>query len=570
MLALIVVLGAVAFLLAFRSYGRALDRVFAVERPSPTPAHTLRDEKDYCPARGSVLFGHHFSSIAGAGPIVGPIFATLLFGWLPAVLWIVVGSIFVGGVHDFGSLALSIKHRAQSIAQIASSQLTPRASRLFLLFTWLALVYVLIVFLDLTAATFAPRPPAEMHPSDALALTRRGGGVATSSLLFVVLALVLGRLLRRYPGALRRASFVFVPLVFASVYLGQLAPLTGADQSGWRIALLLYCFVASVVPVWLLLQPRDYLSAFLLYVCLGGGLLGIVIGSVSGAEQMHLRFPAFLGFHAERLGALGGLFPALFVTIACGACSGFHSIVASGTTAKQLDRTTDARLIGYGSMLVEGMLALVAVATVAVVAQGSAESKLAPPALFAHGLSRFLAQFGLPERVGQSFGMLSLSTFLLTTLDTCTRLARYTLTELLQLRGKRNAILATIATLLAPLLLTAVTFRDASGQPIPAWKMIWPVFGATNQLLGALALLVLTVWLKRSQRNYWVTLVPMLFMLGATLVALFQLTVTHGLSLIGGIAAALLALALLLLVEAALSSTRARPRALPQAEKVDG
>ncbi|MCA9666027.1 MAG: carbon starvation protein A [Myxococcales bacterium] len=563
MVLLILAVGAVAFALAYRTYGRYLVRLFGMDDAAPTPAHSEGDGRDYHPAKRAVLFGHHFSSIAGAGPIVGPIFATLVFGWLPAVLWIILGSIFIGGVHDFGSLAISVKHRARSIAEVARGTLSPLASKLLSCFIWLALVYVLAVFLDLTAATFAPRLPAALPADKAAALVARGGGVASASLIFMVLAVALGLLTQRGKLGLGAATAIFVPLLFAGVFVGKALPLSatmvpainGSAATTWSLLLIVYCFIASVTPVWILLQPRDYLSSFLLYACLGGGLVGIALSAFSSAPGTTLAYPAFLGFHADKLGYL---FPALFITIACGACSGFHSVVASGTTSKQLDRERDARAIGYGSMLVEGLLALVAVATVAVLAKGAPETRLAPPALFATGLGRFLALLGVPADVGASFGLLALSTFLLTTLDTATRLGRYVLEELLfghreggKASGGAALWLTTAATLAMPCVFALITFRDAAGKAIPAWRVIWPVFGTTNQLLGALALMVLSVWLRRSGRNVWVALAPMLLMVAATLVSLVQLCARHGFSLVGIIAGVLLFLALVLLAEAA-------------------
>ncbi|MCB9556683.1 MAG: carbon starvation protein A [Deltaproteobacteria bacterium] len=544
--------GCLAFIIAYRFYGRMLTRLFGLGGDEATPAHTLSDGRDFHPARRAVLLGHHFSSIAGAGPIVGPIFATLVFGWLPAVLWIIIGSIFIGGVHDLGALALSVKNGAQSIAQVARQQLSPLASKLFLAFVWLALVYVLAVFVDLTAGTFAP--PSAAGTTSAL----NGGAVATSSILFIVLAVALGLTLRRRPRlSLLWASAIFVPLVFVAVYLGQRFPtpidaaaLGGlSPKHGWSLLLLAYCFVASVTPVWALLQPRDYLSSFLLYACLGGGLIGILLASINGDSAAIINYPAFRGFHADNLGYL---FPALFITIACGACSGFHSIVASGTTAKQLDRRRDALAIGYGSMLIEGMLALISVATVTMLSVDNL-GKQSPTALFAQGLGRFFASWGLPGHAGTGFALLALSTFLLTTLDTATRLGRYVLEELAGLKGNSVRWLSTSLTLALPTLFSLLTFSDAKGNPVPTWKIIWPVFGATNQLLGALALMVISVWLKQQGRRVWVSAVPMLFMLSATLLALIQLVAQYRASLIGIIATLLLALAVVLIVEAARS-----------------
>ena len=554
MIPLIVLGGTAAFLVAFFTYGKYLSSLFGVDPDRPTPAHTLQDGRDYHPARTSVLVGHHFSSIAGAGPIVGPILATTAFGWLPSVLWIVLGSIFIGAVHDYGALMVSIRHRALSIAQVVREHMSLTANKLFLVFIWLTLVYVLVVFLDLTAVTFSPRgTPGTVAAADQI---RRGGGVATSSVLFILLAFGLGTALHRFKVHLLHASLVFVPLVFVSIWVGQQLPIlstwlpavNGSPTTTWALILLVYCLAASVLPVWILLQPRDYLSSFLLYACLGAGLSG-VFASLFSAGAPVINYPAFLGFHNQRLGYI---YPALFITIACGACSGFHSIVASGTTAKQLDSEPDARTVGYGSMLLEGVLALMAVVTVAIAAPGSEELRQHPTAVFAGGLSRFLSLLGIPSETGQSFGLLALSTFLLTTLDTGTRLGRYIFEELLEMKHRLSIWISTAATLALPLVFSLTTFRDPdTGAPIAVYKLIWPVFGSTNQLLGGLALLAISVWLRRTGKPMWITLLPMMFMVSVTLLSLLQLVAKHGVSLVGTIGAALLVLAVLLLVEAA-------------------
>ena len=551
MIPLIVLGGAAAFVVAFFTYGKYLSRLFGTDPTRLTPAHTLQDGRDYHPARASVLMGHHFSSIAGAGPIVGPILATMAFGWLPSVLWIVLGSIFIGAVHDYGALMVSIRHRAMSIAQVVREHMSVRANKLFLVFIWLTLVYVLVVFLDLTAVTFAPRGAPTVEQ------IRRGGAVATSSVFFIILAFGLGAALHRLKLRLLHASLIFVPFVFVAIWAGQQLPILsawlpeikGSPTTTWALILLAYCMAASVLPVWILLQPRDYLSSFLLYACLGGGIAGVVASLFSPAGAPALQYPAFLGFHHDRLGYL---YPALFITIACGACSGFHSVVASGTTAKQLDSEPDARTVGYGSMLLEGLLGLLAVITVAIAVPGSAELSQHPTAVFAGGLSRFLALLGVPSETGQGFGLLALSTFLLTTLDTGTRLGRYIFEELLELKHRASLWISTAATLALPLVFTLTTFHDPdTGQVVPIYKLIWPVFGSTNQLLGGLALLAISVWLRRTGRPMWVTLLPMIFMVSVTLLSLLQLVTKHGLSLVGTIGAALLVLAVLLLVEAA-------------------
>jgi carbon starvation protein len=479
------------------------------------------------PARTPVLMGHHFSSIAGAGPIVGPIIAVAFFGWLPAVIWIVVGSMFVGGVHDYSALVVSIRHRARSIAQVARRLMSPLAYRLYLAFIWLAMVYVLVAFVDLTAGSFTSDP-----------------GVASSSLMYIVLAVAMGLVVYRKGLSLIWASVIFVPLVFFAIYLGQQVPFASLPavahddpKTTWTVILLGYCFVASIVPVWLLLQPRDYLSSYLLVACIVGGLGGIALG------QHALDTKAFLGFNTN----LGFLFPALFITIACGACSGFHSIVASGTTSKQLSNERHARPVAYGSMLVEGMLALISVS--AIVVAGGTLAGSSPTQVFASGMGTFLGSFGVNQALGTSFGLLALSTFLLTTLDTGTRLARYIVEEFFNVWGKKWHILATAATLILPLWLALTEYRDAEGNVIPVWRAIWPVFGATNQLLGALALLITGVWLKRTGRRTLFVLIPMAFMFCVTLLALALLVWENEFFVIRTIAALLLVLAMILIVE---------------------
>lgn len=518
----------VLFVLAYRFYGRFLDRQFGIKPEHPTPAHTQYDGVDYMPAKTPVLMGHHFSSIAGAGPIVGPIIAVSLFGWLPAVIWIILGSILVGGVHDYSSLVVSIRHKAKSIAQVAKRMMSPLAHKLYLAFIWLAMIYVLVAFVDLTAGSFTA-----------------DGGVASSSAMYILLAIAMGFAVYRKNVPLGKASLVFVPLVFIAIYLGQHIPVGtlpalahGNPKSTWTVILLGYCFVASITPVWVLLQPRDYLSSFLLIACVVGGVGGIVLGGYP------MNTPAFLGFHAN----IGYLFPALFITIACGACSGFHSIVASGTTSKQLPNERSARPVAYGSMLAEGMLALISVSAI-VVAGGTMAGK-SPTQVFGSGIGTFLGSFGVPAALGTSFGLLALSTFLLTTLDTGTRLARYIFEEFFGVWGKKWHLLATAATLILPLWLALTEYRDAAGNVVPVWRAIWPVFGATNQLLGALALLTVGVWMKRTGKRMVFVVVPMVFMLAVTLVALAMLVVENQFPVIRTIAALLFVLAVILVVEA--------------------
>ncbi len=523
----------ILFVGAYIVYGKFLEKRYDIDDNRACPSHTDYDGIDRVPAHKAVLLGHHFSSIAGAGPIVGPIIAAVAFGWLPTLFWVILGSIFIGGVHDFSALIASVRHKARSLGEIAREYMSPLAYKLLLVFIWLALVYVLTVFADLTSSTFV-----------------QDGGVATSSILFMLLALGFGVFVYRLKVSVLKASLIFVPLVFFVVWLGQEIPINASliasimgtnPAKTWGIILIVYCFIASTTPVWILLQPRDYLSSYLLYASLIGGLLGILLGGFS------MQYPAFTTWSVPNVGSL---FPILFITVACGACSGFHSVVASGTSSKQIDKESDARLVGYGGMLIEGIVAVIALSTVIMLAKGDALVSQPPLVVYGTGMSKFLSIFGIPAKMGFSFGILALSTFILTTLDTATRLGRYIFEEFFNLKGKKARYLSTVATLVLPTIFVLITLKDANGNPIPAWKAIWPVFGATNQLLAGLALLVIVVWLKKMGKKLGFIVTPMLFMNIMTIWALVLLLIQYGITTIGIIAFILLILSLLLIIEA--------------------
>lgn len=530
MVSIIFICACFIFGLGYLKYGKFLTRFFKLSDQNLPPSHTMYDGVDYVPAPAPVLFGHHFSSIAGAGPVLGPIIAGLAFGWFPVWLWVVIGSIFIGGVHDFSSLVISIRNRGRSIAEIANTYMSRRAYRLMLVFIWLALVYVLTVFTDLTAATF-----------------KADGGVATSSILFMALAVGFGIALYRLKMPLLWATGIFVSLLFFSVWLGQQIPLNnipalfGDTAKTWDVALIIYCFIASVTPVWILLQPRDYLSSFLLYVSILGGFLGILFGGLS------LKYPAFTGWTSPDIGPM---FPFLFVTVACGAISGFHSVVASGTSSKQIKKETHALPIGYGAMLVEGLVAVIALSAIMIIDVNDPLIKKAPLAIYGAGMAKFLSIFGIPVKYGNSFGILALSTFILTTLDTATRLARYIFQEFFNMENKNTRYLATAVTLCLPAVFVLINLKDASGAVVPAWKTIWPIFGTTNQLLAGLALMVIAIWLKKKGKPIWFVVLPMIFMLVMTLWALFIVIQQYKFSLLGIIGGILLFLAVLLILEA--------------------
>lgn len=534
MLTIIFVSAFLLFIIAYRYYGHFLCRKFELDDTKPTPSHTDYDGIDRVPANRAILLGHHFSSIAGAGPIVGPIIAGIAFGWLPALLWVVLGSIFIGGVHDFSSLVASIRHKARSVAEIAREYMSTFAYKLFLAFIWLTLVYILTVFIDLTSGTFV-----------------KDGGVATSSTIYILLAILFGVSVYKFKMSVLWASIIFVPLVFISIWIGQKLPIT-ADMipqiistkpaQNINIFLAIYCFFASILPVWFLLQPRDYLSSYLLYSCVLGGVLGILIGGFAIHYPMAQNF-----WYAPQIGSL---FPILFITVACGACSGFHALVGSGTSSKQLDKESDARVVAYGGMLIEGIVAVIALSTVIMLPQSDPLIKAEPVSIYSNGMSNFLSALGISPTLGKSFALLALSTFILTTLDTATRLGRYIFEEFFNLKGSLYRYVGTLATLLLPIIFVSMTLNNAKGVVVPAWKIIWPLFGATNQLMAGLTMLVISVWLIKSGKRALFLLIPMFFMVAMTIWSLFLSLREHKTSVLGIIASVLLILAVCLIVEA--------------------
>jgi carbon starvation protein len=506
-LLVILVPSAVVLAVAYRIYGGILARLFQLDDGHLTPAVRFRDDVDYSPIPPQLLMGQHFSAIAAAGPIVGPILAGVAFGWLPALLWILVGSIFIGGVHDFSALVASVRHKARSIAEVVRDHMSRRAYVLFLAFVWIALVYIVVAFTDITASSFVGTQVLENGE------TVSGGGIATSSLLYLVIPVAMGLCLRFLRMPLWLATAVFVPLVGVAIWVGQFFPLDLASLLGttntraqqiWGVLLLLYCLGAALVPMWLLLQPRGHLGGCFLYVALAGAAIGLVASDRLVAGDAAIRFPAFTNWHTAQAGSL---VPMLFITIACGACSGFHSLIASGTTSKQLRREYDAKTIGYGSMLLEAMVAIVSLCCVMVLAADSPLAKQPPNFVYALGMGGFLEMLGVPAVIGVSFALMAFTTFVYDTLDVCTRLGRYIIQELTGLRGRVGAWLGTATTAGVPLLFLLRPQDDGAGNAVPVWKTFWSLFGASNQLLAALTLLGVTVWLWRTRRAAWVWLV---------------------------------------------------------------
>jgi len=546
----ILIVGFACLLIGYVTYGTWLGKQWGVDNSRPVPAHELQDGVDYVPAKAPVLLGHHFSSIAGAGPINGPIQAAF-FGWLPCFLWIVIGGIFVGAAHDYGALFASIRHKGASIGEVISKNIGIRAKRLFILFAYLTLLLVVAAFASIVAGTFNGFTPDGQT-------IEANGSTATISILFIVMAVVFGYCVYRRNLPLSVCTIIGILVLVACIGIGLRYPIYITGNT-WMYILGLYILVASVTPVWILLQPRDYLSSFLLY-----GMMIAAVISVFGANPT-LAIPAFVGFEVNGQ----YLFPVLFVTIACGAISGFHSLVSSGTTSKQLNCEKDAKLIGYGAMLIECALAIISLITICYIfgQKGADAFKTPPTVIFASGISQMLGSVGLdsPEAQKTAYGViiLAVSAFCMTSLDTATRLARYMFQEFwLNADETPETVGGFRAILCNKYVATLITVVLGLALGLGGWSKVWPLFGASNQLLAGLALLAVAAWLKNAARNHRMLIIPMVFMLLVTLTSLV-LTFKSKVAAIGaaqgdlfgaylqaGLAAVLFVLALFLVREA--------------------
>jgi carbon starvation protein len=566
MSALLILLGVgILLALAYRWYGRWLTtRVFPLDDSEPTPAHTLRDGRDFVPAPPLVVFGHHFASIAGLGPLLGPAIA-VIWGWVPALLWIVLGCIFVGAVHDLGCMYSSVRNRARSIADLAYDVAGARARALFLLFGVFALALAMGVFVINIANLFAPGAGGA-----------EGGHVPEAvlpSVALVAIALVVGVLFYRYRVSLAKLTLPALLASLLCVWLGVQYPITrlfGLELTAplWTYLLLGYALAATLLPVWVLLQPRDYLNSFQLFLGMGLLLTGAVVGGFT------LSAPAF---NPAPAGA-PPMFPLLFITIACGAVSGFHSLVASGTTVRQLDRQSHALPIGYGGMLTEGLLATLAL--LAVAAGLGAEWQSRYPdwltagkgalANFVHGAGVMVSAVGAPLALAKVFVATVAVGFALTTLDTGARLIRYNLQELGRAWRITPLVNPTLSTLLAVGLIGFFALLKApdpvTGELKSVGALLWQLFGASNQLLAALSLLVVSLYLRSLGRPTLYTLLPMCLMLVATLTALvigMQGFAAKGNTLLLGVSAVIFALAVWLVGEAVVAWRRGVGAAIP-------
>ena len=504
-------------------YGGWLCKQWGVgEKNDATPAHELEDGVDYVPAKAPVLMGHHFSSIAGAGPITGPIGAAM-FGWVPVVLWILIGGIFFGGVHDFGALFASVRHKGQSIGEIISANMSRRAKKLFITFAYLTLILVVAAFASIVAGTFGTTNAAGEAVAEAAMATN--ASVAMVSLLFIVVAIAFGFLVYRRNVPMGIATILGVAAIVICMAVGMVWHPIYLTYKAWMIIVGIYIAVASVTPVWILLQPRDYLSSFLLYAMLAVALIGVVIShaNLGGADGLQ----AFAGFAVDNGNGIQYLFPVLFTTVACGAISGFHSLVSSGTTSKQLDKEKDAKPIAYGGMLLECVLAVVTVCAINFAYKYNAANQdtalKGATAIFAGGIANMFVGFG-PGAVTVLRTLLTLtySAFCLTSLDTATRLARFMFQEFWLEPGQtpKDVKEGYKKILVNPYFATILTVVLGIILGMTGWNKIWGLFGAANQLLAGLGLLAVATWLSNAGKNNKMFLAPMAFMMIVTICSL--------------------------------------------------
>ena len=531
MTALLIIVAAIALLLAgYVFYGSWLARQWGIDPAKKTPANEMTDGVDYVPAKPAVLMGHHFSSIAGAGPINGPIQAAV-FGWVPVFLWCVIGGIFFGGLQDFGSLFASVRHGGKSVGEIIKDSMGRTSKKLFIIFALLVLILVIASFVNVVASTFLTAADAGqtgfvLHPTG-------NQTTAMISFMFIVLAVVYGVLTNRFGVKTLPATIVGILAIVGIVVLGLNVGLA-LSRTTWIVLIGLYIAVASLIPVWIMLQPRDYLSSFLLYAMMLIALVGIVFAAVAGgARGVKFDLPAFTGWKTS----IGNLFPALFITVACGACSGFHSLIASGTSSKQLDNERNAKAIGYGSMLIESALGIISLIAIGVI-YGSMEGQTfiaknanglyafagSPATAFGEGIAFLFGDKATPAfDTIKALLTLAVSVFALTSLDSATRLSRFMFSELFLKDDEatwKDAKSPARKALANPLVGTALMVVVGCVLGGLSLSQIWGLFGSANQLLAGIALMAVAAWLGQVGKNNRMFFIPTAFMLCATLTQL--------------------------------------------------
>ena len=511
----IVVLGA-----GYLFYGRWLANKWGLDPKAKTPAYTHEDGQDYVPSSKLTVFAHQFSSIAGAGPVTGPILASV-FGWVPVLLWLLIGGLFFGAVQDFGALYASVKNEGKSMGMIIEKYIGRTGRKLFMLFCWLFTLLVMAAFTDMVAGTFVGKGVEGMTKATSYA----NSAAASISMLFIVVAIIFG-LIQKKVGKMKEwvRAVVAIALLVVMFVIGMKLPMY-ATKTAWIYIVMAYLFLASVMPMWLLMEPRDYMTTFM--------LLGMIIGAVVGviAEHPTMKLNAFNGFNVDG----SYLFPTLFVTIACGAVSGFHSLVSSGTSSKTISNEKDMPMVGYGAMVVESLLGVVALVVVGAVAVNGTKPEGTPFSIFSTGVAGFFEKFGIPVQVATVFMTMCVSALALTSLDSVARIGRMSFQELFygdttdtsKMPGWQkvltNKYFATIITLFFGYLLT-----------LGGYNNIWPLFGSANQLLAALVLIALAVFLKTTGRTGWTLYIPMFVMLAVTFTALIQKTIALVSNIAGG------------------------------------
>ena len=515
MTALCIILASIVLLfIGYVAYGSYLAKQWGIDPARKTPAQTNADGVDYVSAKPAVLMGHHFSSIAGAGPINGPIQAAV-FGWVPVFLWCIIGGIFFGGLQDFGSLFASARHDGKSVGEIIKDSMGKASKKLFIIFALLVLLLVIASFVNVVAGTF-------FTGDGTFGIVRNPTGNQTTamiSLCFIVLAVVYGFLTNRFGLGTLPATVIGIAGIVCAVVIGLNFGFA-MSRTAWIVFIGLYIAVASLVPVWVLLQPRDYLSSFLLYAMMAVALVGIVVTAITGNAAFEL--PAFTGWRTS----IGPMFPALFITVACGACSGFHALIATGTTSKQLDNEKNAKAIGYGSMLIESGLAVISLIAVGMVSKNfivDGAFKGAPPVAFASGIA---SMFGFKDNQNAIYALLTLavSVFALTSLDSATRLSRFMFSELFLAEGESSykdasGVRKVLSHPLFSTLLLVVIGCVLGGLSL---AQIWALFGSANQLLAGIALMAVAAWLGHVGKNNRMFFIPTAFMLAATLTQLVR------------------------------------------------
>ena len=505
----IVLIGIVALSAGYLLYGRWLAKKWGIDPKAKTPAYTHEDGQDYVPSSKFTVFSHQFSSIAGAGPVTGPILASV-FGWVPVLLWLIIGGLFFGAVQDFGALYASVKNEGKSMGMIIEKYIGKTGRKLFMLFCWLFTLLVIAAFTDMVAGTF------NGVGLDSAETAYANSAAASISMLFIVVAVIFG-VIQKHVGKMNEwvKAVVAIALLVAMFAVGMKLPIY-ASKTAWIYIIMAYLFLASVLPMWLLMQPRDYMTTFMLL----GMIIGAVVGVVVAHPQMQLN--AFNGFNVNG----SGLFPTLFVTIACGAVSGFHSLVSSGTSSKTVSNEKDMPMIGYGAMVVESLLGIATLVVVGAVAVGGTKPEGTPFAIFSSGVAGFLEKLGVPVQVATVFMTMCVSALALTSLDSVARIGRMSFQELFYgestdpkqmtpaQRVLTNKYFATVITLFFGYLLT-----------LGGYSNVWPLFGSANQLLAAMVLIALAVFLKTTGRTGWTLYIPMFVMLAVTFTALVQKTI---------------------------------------------